>query len=178
MSDGEEMLAVMDALEGRYFGKYRGKVTSAVDPMQRGRLLVSVPAILGTATAWAMPCVPYAGDQVGFYALPDPGAGVWIEFEGGNINMPIWTGCFWADGEIPAQDAVPGVRFLRTNAITIRIDDNLGEIVIEDSAGSSIRIGPGEISLTSTTITQSAQGAKTVLTPASFDVNNGAFTVV
>ncbi len=174
----DEMGAMMDAVENRYFGKYRGKVDSAVDPLRKGRLLVKVPAILGQTGVWAMPCVPYAGDQVGFYSLPEPGAGVWVEFEGGNLNFPIWTGCFWADGQIAAADAVPGVRFWRTNAITIRIDDMLGEIVIEDNAGSSIRVGPGEIKLTSATITQSAQGATTKLTPASFDVNNGAFTVV
>lgn len=178
MSNGEGMSAVMDALENHYFGKFRGLVENAVDPMRRGRLQVTVPAVLGTTAVWAMPCVPYAGDQVGFYALPEPGTGVWVEFEGGNLNLPIWTGCFWADGQIPAQDALPGIRFLRTNAITIRIDDNLGEIVIEDAAGSSIRLGPGEITLTSALVTQSAQGGKTVLTPASFDVNNGALTVM
>jgi hypothetical protein len=178
MSDSDEMGAVMDAMDNRYFGKYRGKVENAADPMRRGRLLVKVPAILGESGVWAMPCVPYAGDQVGFYALPEPGTGVWVEFEGGNIDFPIWTGCFWADGQIPAQDAMPGIRFLRTKAITIRIDDNIGEIVIEDAVGSSIRLGPGEITLTSTSISQSAQGAKTVLSPVSFDVNNGAFTVV
>ena len=171
MATGDETGAIMDALENRYFGKYRGKVESAVDPLRKGRLSVTVPAILGQTTVWAMPCVPFAGDQVGFYSLPEAGAG--RQRRAQLPGVPAAAG-----GQVATADAVPGVRFWRTSAISIRIDDMQGEILIEDSAGSSIRIGPGEIKLTSPTITQSAQGATTKLTPASFDVNNGAFTVV
>ena len=77
------------------FGKYRGKVEDDIDPLGMGRLRVSVPALAGGGhSSWALPCVPYAGRDVGFYALPPIGANVWVEFEGGDLNYPIWSGCF------------------------------------------------------------------------------------
>jgi uncharacterized protein involved in type VI secretion and phage assembly len=80
----------------QFFGKYRGKVKNNVDPMQQGRIHVSVPAVLGEGSlSWAMPCVPYAGSQVGFFAIPPVDANVWVEF-GGDPDAPIWSGCFWA----------------------------------------------------------------------------------
>ena len=57
---------LIDWVRSRYFGKYRGTVTDNADPTSRGRLKVNVPAVLGDLEVWAMPCVPYAGDGVGF----------------------------------------------------------------------------------------------------------------
>ena len=72
-----------------------------------GRVQVSVPAVLGDGRlSWAMPCVPYAGSQVGFFAIPPVGANVWVEFEGGDPDYPIWSGCFWGTGEVPATPAM------------------------------------------------------------------------
>ncbi len=76
----------------------------------QGRIQVSAPAVLGgTHARWAMPCVPYAGPGVGLFAIPPVGANVWVEFEGGDLDYPIWTGCFWGIGEVPAVPAVPQV---------------------------------------------------------------------
>src|SRR2546421_362003 len=71
------------ALDGQFFGKYRGLVVDNIDPTHRGRLQVKVPAVMGEETLWAEPCAPYAGDGVGFFALPPANAGVWVEFEAG-----------------------------------------------------------------------------------------------
>src|SRR2546427_1710363 len=90
--------ALLEYLRTHYFGKYRGTVSDNDDPTARGRIKLKVPAILGDLEVWAMPCVPYAGDQVGFYSLPPAGAAVWVEFEGGDPSYAIWAGCFWADG--------------------------------------------------------------------------------
>ena len=46
-------------------------------------------------TTWALPCVPIAGKQDGVYMVPQIGAGVWIEFEQGDPDYPIWVGGFW-----------------------------------------------------------------------------------
>ncbi|MCB1939353.1 MAG: baseplate assembly protein, partial [Rhodocyclaceae bacterium] len=88
----------------KFFGKYRGMVLNNIDPMQQGRLQVQVPDVAGLAPAsWAMPCVPLAGLQNGMMALPVIGSGVWVEFEQGNPDHPIWVGCFWGSAaEVPA----------------------------------------------------------------------------
>jgi len=70
------------------FGKYRGKVVDNLDPLMLGRLIILVPAVSEFPLSWAMPCVPYAGKDVGFFALPPMAANVWVEFEGGDPNYP------------------------------------------------------------------------------------------
>src|SRR5688572_22057881 len=93
----------------RYFGKYRGRVEDNDDKERLGRLQIIVPQVLGEAKVWAFPCVAYAGKDVGFYAMPKIGTGVWVEFEAGDSRYPIWTGCVWAKGDISAADAKPDV---------------------------------------------------------------------
>jgi len=118
------------------FGKHRGTVVDNQDPTARGRIKVEVPAVFGAGqSAWAMPCVPYAGDKVGFYCLPDSGTGVWVEFEAGDPSFPIWSGCFWASGQLPdAND--PNIKIWKTNKITIRADDSADELRLANTAGS------------------------------------------
>ncbi|MGK7902085.1 MAG: phage baseplate assembly protein V [Hormoscilla sp.] len=90
-----------------YFGKYRGTVKNNQDPNKLGRLQVSVPSVLDTDNQnWALPCVPYAGKDIGMFTIPPKGAKVWVEFEGGNRERPIWTGCFWGDKELPKEAEV------------------------------------------------------------------------
>jgi hypothetical protein len=173
--DAERMF---EAVGGRFFGKYRGLVVGNLDPTGRGRLQVRAPAVMGEEVVWAAPCVPYAGNGVGLFALPPVGAGVWIEFEAGETSYPIWSGCYWADGQIDAADAVPTVKFWKTEGFTLRMDEIAGELVIETATGSRITVGATEIKLEALQVTQAAQGSKTSLTPAAFDVNNGAWTVI
>ena len=79
----------------RVFGKYRGIVLNNVDPLNLGRLQANVPEVLGEMpTGWATPCAPCGGTGAGFFSVPPIGAGVWIEFEGGDVSRPIWTGCW------------------------------------------------------------------------------------
>jgi uncharacterized protein involved in type VI secretion and phage assembly len=170
--------ALLDNAARRFYGKYRGTVVSNTDSTSRGRLQVSVPAVMGNAPVWAMPCVPYAGDSVGFFFLPDVGAGVWVEFEAGDPRYPIWVGCFWGDGQIDSSDAVPTVKFLKTSSMKIRIDDTSGELLIENDAGSSIKLTALDLTVTSKTITETTGVTKVVLDAVHFDVNDGAFTVI
>jgi uncharacterized protein involved in type VI secretion and phage assembly len=170
--------ALLDAATRRFYGKYRGVVADNNDPTHRGRVQVSVPAVMGTTAVWAMPCVAYAGAGVGLFLIPDVGSGVWVEFEAGNPSYPIWVGCFWGDGQIDTADAVPTIKFLKTTSLTIRIDDDSGELTIANSAGSSIKLSALEIEIKSKTVTQTTDATKTVLDSLQFDVNSGAFTVV
>lgn len=80
------------------WGKYRAVVLDNCDPLLIGRLQVSAPAIGAAVLNWALPCVPYAPIEAGF-AVPPIGTAVWIEFEGGDPNAPIWTGRFWREGD-------------------------------------------------------------------------------
>jgi len=107
-----------------FWGKYRGRVVENVDPLKLGRLQVMVPAVLGeVATAWAMPCVPYAGQGVGFFILPPAGAAVWVEFEGGDPDYPIWAGCFWREGELPIAAEMPTMRLIKTAGSLLQFND-------------------------------------------------------
>jgi hypothetical protein len=114
----------MDPAYKRFYGKYRGTVLDNYDPLFLGRIIAEVPAISGSLTNFAMPCVPYAGPGVGFYAIPPIGADVWIEFEGGDPNFPIWSGCFWAvTGEAPLCAPVPETKIFKTEFITMILSD-------------------------------------------------------
>ncbi|MGH6612684.1 phage baseplate assembly protein V [Sphingomonas sp.] len=164
--------------QDRFFGKYRGVVTANTDPESRGRLQVRVPEVRGdSVTEWALPASPYAGSSVGFFAVPPVGANVWVEYEGGNLQVPIWAGCFWADGEIASADAAPEIMFLKTAQASIRIDNNAGEVKIMIQ-GTTITLTSSEAKIGSPQITLSANGAQVQLTPAGFDALQGALKVM
>ena len=102
----EDLLSqLVDKLDSTYYGKYRGYVHDVNDPDGRGRIRAIVPRLLGaeTPTGWALPCAPYAGPDQGLYTVPDVGAGVWIEFEEGDLHRPIWAGQWWG---APQEDEI------------------------------------------------------------------------
>ncbi len=107
----------------KYYGKYRGQVEDNEDPLMLGRILANVPAIIGMPMNWALPCTPYAGFGVGFYAIPPIGANVWVEFEQGDPNYPIWSGCFWDEGQVPNEPVVPLKKVFQTESITMILND-------------------------------------------------------
>ena len=85
----------------QYFGKYRGVVLNNIDPMMTGRIIAHVPDV-AQASSWAMPCVPYSAPGTArTISIPPVNTAVWIEFEQGNPDYPIWTGCYWAPGQPP-----------------------------------------------------------------------------
>ena len=116
------------------FGKYRGVVRDhEVDPPKRGRLRVVVPEVLGPTEVWAMPCVPYAGSQVGWYLMPPLGSSVWVEFEGGKVDLPIWSGCFWEDDELPVEATASSILVFKTTAITVTINTVDGSVTVKEA---------------------------------------------
>lgn len=162
----------------RYYGKYRGKVENNVDPQQQGRVQVSCPAVLGGGrNSWALPSAPFAGPGVGFFAVPPVGANVWVEFEGGDPDSPIWSGGFWGLGEAPAQPAVAEQTVWKTEGVTLVLSDLPG------SGGFRLEVGP-PVSSTPLTLVLGPGGielahgsAKVKLTPASVSINDGALEV-
>ena len=162
-----------------FFGKYRGKVENNVDPQQQGRVQVSVAAVLGEdRLSWAMPCVPYAGPGVGLFTVPPVGANVWVEFEGGDPNYPIWSGCFWGLGEAPVQPALDLIKVLQTDAITLKLDDTPG------AGGFTLEVNPPAVAVPVKLVCSSdgvelSHGAASIkLTPASVSINDGALEVI
>jgi len=162
-----------------FYGKYRGKVKDNADLAQRGRVEVVVPQVLGSKSVWALPSMPVAGPGVGFFALPPKGANVWVEFEGGDPEFPIWSGCFWDEGELPpALPASPSVATWKTKSISLVLKD-LGE-----GAGFTLEVlppavaAPLKLSFTSAGI-EIVNGKNSVkLTPTSVTINDGALEVV
>lgn len=139
---------LMQKIERRFYGKYRGFVVDNADPENLGRLKVRVPSVLGNevVTGWALPCMPYAGDaDQGMLFIPEQDAGVWIEFEEGDLEFPVWVGAFWSkpggESELPkpndAAGAVEDVQSPVTRKIiktlkghTIQFEDKDGEEMI------------------------------------------------
>jgi uncharacterized protein involved in type VI secretion and phage assembly len=161
---------------GQYFGKYRGVVVDNADPDGLGRLRARVPDILGDeACGWALPCVPYAGPGVGLFCLPPVDALVWIEFENGEPDYPIWTGCFWATRDELPEDASggPDVRLLRTATATIKVDEAGGStvLVISTDAGPSITVDGAEITI------DDGSGATIKLSGGAVSLNDDALEV-
>ncbi len=139
---------------GRYYGKYRGIVSDNSDPNNLGRLKARVPELLGSVeTGWALPCTPYAGDGEGQFTVPPAGAGVWIEFESGDLSRPIWSGCWWGDNQLPQDNsgssATPALKILRSEqGLMVTLDDNSQTICVSDRNGSnmvSIEVQQGKV---------------------------------
>jgi hypothetical protein len=165
----------------KFYGKYRGMVISNVDPLQQGRLMVQVPDVGGLIPGtWAMPCVPIAGIQNGMFALPIPGSGVWVEFEQGDPDYPIWVGGFWGSAaEVPAlalltPPAVPAIT-LQTplqNGLTISdVPGPTGGIMIKSTTGAMLIVNDTGIYI------QNGKGAAITLVGPVVTINNGALTV-
>jgi hypothetical protein len=134
-----------DRRTDRFYGKYRGLVAINVDPLSLGRLKAMVPEVLGEIpSSWAVPCAPYAGTGAGFFAVPPIGAGVWIEFEAGDVSRPIWTGAWWATGEVPMDEKgipaqAPTTKIFRTEfGLLMAYDDLAQTITISDALGLNL----------------------------------------
>ena len=165
----------------KFYGKYRATVLNNIDPMQIGRIQVIVPDVSNVIpTSWAMPCVPVAGIQMGMYTVPPIGSGVWVEFEQGDPDYPVWVGCFWGTAaEVPAlarmvPPAVPGITFQTTlqNGVTINdVPGPTGGIMLKSATGATIIVNDTGIYI------QNGKGASLVLTGPTVTVNNGALVV-
>ena len=166
----------------RYYGKYRGTVLPMYDLDTRGRLLVEVSDANGpNFSGWARPCAPWSGQSMGCYIVPPPGSNVWIEFEHGNPDHPIWTGCFWetaAQVPAPALAAPPGLQQIVIQTVaqnTMMISDvpgPTGGILLKSTTGAFISVS--EIGIT----ISNGQGATIVMTGPSVTVNEGALEVI
>lgn len=163
----EEVLEqVVHRLQRQHYGKYRGFVVDNRDPEKRGRLKLKVPTVLGDQdTGWALPCLPFGGlANQGLFMIPEVDAQVWVEFEEGNLDHPIWVGVFWQQtSDTPEEAALdePTTRIIRTpSGHVLQFDDQSGEeqFRLAHPAGTELTINPqGTVELTD------AAGAKLTL---------------
>jgi uncharacterized protein involved in type VI secretion and phage assembly len=165
---------------GRFLGKYRGVVTDNLDPLMIGRVRAKVPDVTGDAeTGWAMPCAPFGGKTMGFFAVPSVDAGVWIEFEHGDPDYPVWVGCWWGNAsEMPPTLLAPPppskkVMVRTEGGHTLLLDDTpgIGGITLETSTGAKVAVTGTGIEITN------GMGATIKLTGPQISLNNGALDV-
>ena len=163
----------------QYLGKFRGVVTDNQDPLQIGRVRARVPDVTGDQECgWAMPCFPFGGNGMGFFALPSVGAGVWIEFEHGDPDYPIWAGCWYGTlAEVPPELLASPYKkvLLKTEGGTsITLDDTpgLGGITLETASGQKITMSATGIEI------DNGLGAKISMQGPQINVNNGALEVI
>lgn len=166
----------------KYYGKYRGTVFNNIDPEQCGRIQAFVPDVLGIApSSWAMPCFPIAGKQMGAYMIPQIGSGVWIEFEQGDPDFPIWAGCFYGIvAEVPplalaGNPASPSIVLQTSLQNTLVISDlpgPTGGIMLKSATGATIIVNDTGITI------QNGKGASIVMAGPTVTINNGALVVM
>jgi hypothetical protein len=163
----------------KYYGKYRGMVLVNEDPERRGRIMVQVPDVSGLIpNTWATPCVPFTGIQSGMWCVPMIGAGVWVEFEQGNPDYPIWSGGFWgtaADVPVLAQTALPtlpNIVLQTVSQTSLVLSDNPAVgIMLKTPTGAMLMINETGILLSN------GKGATITLTGPTVTVNLGALVV-
>lgn len=166
-------------LSGRqaFYGKYRGVVTNNQDPLTMGRVKAKVPDVFyDDESGWAMPGAAFSGNSVGLFALPTVGAGVWIEFEHGDPDYPIWSGGWWgSSSEMPAALTTPHKQMMiQTDAgHRVLIDDTpgTGGITLQTAGGQKIVLNDNGIEL------DNGKGASIKLTGPQISLNGGALEV-
>lgn len=158
-----------------FYGKYRGVVTANQDPLSMGRVRARVSDVLGKdPSGWALPCTPFAGNGMGFYAVPDVGARVWIEFEQGDPDFPIWAGCWWgSQEELPAEadDIKKVVMKTKNGQILVLNDTDSGEITIKTQGGQTIVMNSDSIKI------DNGNGATIKLSSSKVAINDDALEV-
>jgi len=170
----------------RYYGKYRGLVVENIDPLQTGRIIAQVPAVLGeTPSSWALPCAPAAGAQAGCFIVPPIGSQVWMEFEQGDPDYPIWTGGFWGlVADVPVLATAPPAIPPGQNIVLQTSGENAlilsdapptpatGGIILKGASGAAIIINETGIYISN------GQGATITLIGPTVAINETALTVV
>ena len=169
----------------KYYGKYRGTVINNIDPLLSGRLLVTVPDVLGVVpSSWAEPCVPLAGPTgppMGVYLVPPIGAGVWVEFEQGDADHPIWVGCRWGSpADVPplahlGLPVSPNIVLQTAGQNSLVISDlpgPTGGIMLKSTTGATLIVNDTGIYI------QNGKGASLIMTGPTVTINNGALVII
>lgn len=166
-----------EGLGGLFHGVAPAIVTSLDDPDGQGRVQVELPWSLDPDAerylAWARMATLFAGKNRGSWFLPDKDDEVLVAFEQGDPRRPYILGGLWNGKDKPPEaehSAKNDKKVIRTrNGVKMTMDDTSGqekfqletpggqklhltdgpgEILIEDSNGNSVKLGPSGISVT------------------------------
>jgi hypothetical protein len=172
-------------MDKKFYGKYRATVLNNIDPNQKGRLMLTIPDVLGLIpSSWAEPCVPLAGPTgppMGVYMVPPIGTGVWVEFEQGDPNFPIWVGCRWgaasdvppaANQGLPTSPNIVIQSFLQHNIVISDLPGPTGGITLTSTTGATIKVNDIGITI------DNGKGAKIEMLGPMIDMNNGALKII
>ena len=165
-----------------FYGKYRGTVINNIDPLQIGRIQAIVPDVAGFfPSSWAMPCVPVAGINMGMFTVPSIGAGVWVEFERGDPDFPIWVGGYWgsaAETPLLAHSVLPGLAgitlqtTLKNGIVISDTPGPTGGIMIQTTLGAMISVSDVGITISN------GKGAIITMLGPTTDINATALTII
>jgi uncharacterized protein involved in type VI secretion and phage assembly len=165
----------------KYYGVYRGTVENNIDPEQIGRIQATVPDAGGlTPSTWITPCFPAAGKSMGTFFVPQIGSGVWVQFEGGDPDRPVYSGCWWGEtSELPslALAGVPGnpnivIQTMLQNTLVLSdLPGPTGGIMLKSPSGASVIVNDTGIYISN------GKGASIVMSGPTVTVNNGALVI-
>lgn len=131
-----------------YLGFYKALVSNTNDPENRGRIKCLIPEVLGDKyeSAWCEPCVPVAYDNGGDFCLPNLQETVWVTFEKGDPNRPVYLGGWWRKNLTPLgtdyskdREKIRIINYanctilMKDGIININVGEGLPEITIKNS---------------------------------------------
>lgn len=137
---------------GRYYSSYRGFVVDRDDPAKLGRLQLLIPQVTGTTPYkyWAIPKGVYSGKGYGSQVLPQKGDLVWVEFEGGCPEIPIWNHGYFGKNEMPNDEELkdPNTYWFKTpKGNLVLLNDTKNLIRIKTSLGDIVELNESSVSI-------------------------------
>jgi hypothetical protein len=138
---------------GKYYSRYRGFVFDNDDPENLGRLKLIIPAVTGPDYhgTWAFPVGVPSGKGWGQQVIPNKGDVVWVEFEGGCPELPLWSHGHFGRKEIPTDDTELADKdcywFITPKGAKVKINDTKNTIHVRSQLGDIIEINEKGVSL-------------------------------
>jgi hypothetical protein len=128
-------------LFGRYYSCYRAYVADNEDPDGLQRLKLVIPQIGGNQeyNYWAYPKGVFFGPNYGSQVLPQKGDVVWVEFECGSPEVPIWSHGHPGKDEYPKDQDLRDVKcywFRTPEGNLVKLYDTKNLIHIENTTGN------------------------------------------
>lgn len=127
---------------GMYYGSYRAQVIDNNDPEGNGRLMIHAPQVHGPSfpRVWAWPITAMAMTKGGIWAIPDIGEWVYVQFDHGRPEFPMWSGGWWGDGDTTADMTPSKVVVCTPEGLKVVLDRKAMEITVQQRPGNSIVI--------------------------------------